>query len=100
MEPAELASILAAARSEVAAGREPDGDALEARIRAAGGGRRELQQLERVLTVHRARPRPRARRAARPPRDRLRAHAGELERPLAAAGERELTRARANASAS
>ena len=57
MEPAELASILAAARSEVAAGREPDGDALEARIRAAGGGRRELQQLERVLTVHRARAR-------------------------------------------
>src|SRR5260221_11533152 len=55
MEPAELASILAAARSEVAAGREPDGDALEARIRAAGGGRRELQQLERVLTVHPAR---------------------------------------------
>src|SRR5258707_1929930 len=70
MEPAELASILAAARSEVAAGREPDGDALEARIRAAGGGRRELQQLERVLTVHRARARlaaPSAPPAAAPP---------------------------------
>jgi len=52
-----LTSILDAARAEVAAGREPDLDGLGARIRSAGGGRRELQQLERVLTVHRARAR-------------------------------------------
>jgi hypothetical protein len=62
----ELATILGEARAEVAAGRDPDAQALEARVRAAGaragrGGakaqERALQQLERVLTVHRARTR-------------------------------------------
>jgi len=62
----ELAAILAAARADVAAGRDPDATALQARIRAAGsragrGGakaqERALQELERVLTVHRARAR-------------------------------------------
>ena len=53
----ELAAILDAARAEVAAGRDPDEKALEARIRKAGGGAKALQQLERVLTVQRARAR-------------------------------------------
>jgi hypothetical protein len=57
MRSAELSSILDAARSEIAAGRDPDVEALEARIREAGGGAKALQQLERVLTVHRARAR-------------------------------------------
>jgi hypothetical protein len=67
-----FAGIIAEARAHVAAGRDPNGDALQARIRAAaerarGGageeGAREvaqaeraaLKQLERVLSVHRAR---------------------------------------------
>jgi hypothetical protein len=54
-----LAAILHEARAHVAAGRDPQ--ELEARIRAAGGGvpetERALQQLERVLAVHRARAR-------------------------------------------
>jgi hypothetical protein len=62
----QLTSILGTARADVAAGREPDMKALEARIRSAGGGRPELQQLERVLTVHRARARLAAPPAAPP----------------------------------
>ena len=63
----ELTSILDEARAAVAAGRDPDGEALSARIRDAGRrapGRaaakaveRALQQLERVLTIRRARAR-------------------------------------------
>jgi len=53
------AAIVADARVAIAAGDEPDGDALRTRIRAAGGGadaeRKALQQLERVLAVGRAR---------------------------------------------
>ena len=53
------AQIIAEARAAVAARREPDRRALESRIRAAGGDataeQRALQQLERVLSVHRAR---------------------------------------------
>jgi hypothetical protein len=52
-------AIIAEARAAIAARREPNGKALEARIRAAGGDaaaeKRALQQLERVLSVHRAR---------------------------------------------
>ena len=53
----DLTSILDAARAEVAAGRDPDEKALEARIRNAGGGAKDLKQLQRVLTVQRARTR-------------------------------------------
>ena len=53
----DLTSILDAARAEVAAGRDPDEKALEARIRNAGGGAKDLKQLQRVLTVQRARAR-------------------------------------------
>jgi hypothetical protein len=53
----DLASILDAARADVAAGRDPDEKALEERIRKAGGGAKALEQLERVLTVQRARAR-------------------------------------------
>jgi len=53
----DLASILDAARAEVAAGRDPDEKALEARIRSAGGGAKALKELERVLTIQRARAR-------------------------------------------
>ena len=53
------AAIVADARVAIAAGDEPDGDALRTRIRAAGGGAdaegKALQQLERVLAVGRAR---------------------------------------------
>jgi hypothetical protein len=62
------AAILAEARAQVALGREPDTQALAARIRAAteregaagaaessSAERRALQQLERVVAVHRAR---------------------------------------------
>ncbi|HET7044925.1 MAG TPA: hypothetical protein VFI37_08760 [Gaiellaceae bacterium] len=54
-----LAAIVDEARAEVAAGREPDAAALERRLREAGGDepatRRALEQLGRVLAVHRAR---------------------------------------------
>jgi hypothetical protein len=57
----ELGSILDTARADIAAGREPDANALAARIRKAGGEakavQRALKQLERVLTVQRARAR-------------------------------------------
>jgi hypothetical protein len=58
--PAETyAQIIAEARAAVAGQREPNQRALEARIRAAEGDaaaeKRALQQLERVLSVHRAR---------------------------------------------
>src|SRR5438067_1913455 len=53
-----LAAILDEARADVAAGREPDEPALVERIRNVGGGKKALQQLERVLTVARARARP------------------------------------------
>ena len=64
----ELRSILDTARADIAAGREPDTEALAARIVSQAGGEakavdRALQQLERVLTVHRAR----VRLAASPP---------------------------------
>jgi hypothetical protein len=59
--PDDLDAILAEARAQVAAGGEPDAQALEARIRAAGRGgdaeRRALRQLAGVLAVHRARAR-------------------------------------------
>lgn len=59
--PDAYAAILAEARAAVAAGRDPGADALAARIRAAGGSaaarRRALEQLERVVAVHRARAR-------------------------------------------
>jgi hypothetical protein len=55
----EYASIIAEARAAIAARQEPTAQALEARIRAAGGDakaeQRALQQLERVLSVHRSR---------------------------------------------
>jgi len=74
-----LAAILDEARTDIAAGRDPDEHALAERIRRVGGGKKALQQLERVLTVQRARarlaappapppapvPRPRARAAFR-----------------------------------
>lgn len=58
--PAEtLEAIIAEARATVAAHREPNRGALEARIRAAGDDakaeERALAQLERVLSVHRSR---------------------------------------------
>ncbi len=53
------AHILAEVRATVADRLEPDRQAYEARIRAIGGGAaaeaQALQQLERVLSVHRAR---------------------------------------------
>jgi hypothetical protein len=72
-------AIIDEARAQIAAGREPDARALAARIRAVGAGageqeERALQQLERVLAVHRARtlvarePSPPAEKAASPAR--------------------------------
>jgi hypothetical protein len=59
MSDETYAQIIAEARAAVAGRREPDQRALESRIRAAGGDgaaeKRALQQLERVLSVHRAR---------------------------------------------
>jgi hypothetical protein len=52
-----LAAIIDEARSDVAAGREPDERALAERIRKAGGDAKALKQLERVLTIQRARAR-------------------------------------------
>jgi hypothetical protein len=53
------AAIIAEARTAVADRREPDQRALEMRIRAVAGDaaaeQRALQQLARVLSVHRAR---------------------------------------------
>lgn len=76
-----LAAIVDEARAEVAAGREPDAAALEARIRAAAtddaAGRQALDRLARVLAVHRARklvvagPAPAPTPAKPPPRRRL-----------------------------
>jgi hypothetical protein len=53
----EHASILDEARAQIARGVEPDAAGLEARIRAVPGGdaERALAQLERLLSVHRAR---------------------------------------------
>jgi hypothetical protein len=53
----DLQAILDEARAQIAAGREPDAAALEARIRGvvAPGGGRALEQLDRLLAVHRAR---------------------------------------------
>ncbi|MGZ4411831.1 MAG: hypothetical protein ACXVY8_06810 [Gaiellaceae bacterium] len=57
----EIGSILDTARADIAAGREPDANALAARIRKAGGEAeavgRALKQLEQVLTIQRARAR-------------------------------------------
>jgi hypothetical protein len=52
-----LAAILDEARTDIAAGRDPDERALAERIRKVGGDQKALQQLERVLTVQRARAR-------------------------------------------
>jgi hypothetical protein len=52
-----LAAILDEARTDIAAGRDPDEQALAERIRDVGGDTKALQQLERVLTVQRARAR-------------------------------------------
>jgi len=52
-----LAAILDEARTDIAAGREPDEQALAERIRKAGGDAKALKQLERVLTIQRARAR-------------------------------------------
>jgi hypothetical protein len=53
------AAIINDARAAIADGLEPDGDALAERIRAVAGNavaqKRALQQLERVLSIHRAR---------------------------------------------
>jgi hypothetical protein len=53
----DYAAIIAEARAKVAAGEDPS--VLEARIRAAGGDaaaeKRALQQLARVVSVHRSR---------------------------------------------
>lgn len=53
------AAIINDARSAIADGREPDGDGLAERIREVKGNavaeKRALQQLERVLSIHRAR---------------------------------------------
>ena len=58
----EFAAIINDARAAIARGREPDASALEARIRSVGerhdaadGAETALRQLERVLSVHRAR---------------------------------------------
>jgi hypothetical protein len=53
----ELAAILDETRSQIARGDEPDVSALEARIRAvpASDAERALEQLNRLLAVHRAR---------------------------------------------
>lgn len=49
-------TILDEARAQIARGGEPDADALEARIRAAGDDAEPaLAQLRRILAVHRAR---------------------------------------------
>ena len=77
------AAIIDEARGQVAAGRDPDPRALEARIRAAGEGerardpaqadavdqaeQRALKQLEGVITVHRARALMAREPAAAPP---------------------------------
>lgn len=65
----EYAAIIAEARAKVAAGEDPSG--LEAQIRAAAGDgaaeRGALQQLDRVLSVHRARALVRRRPAAPTP---------------------------------
>ena len=52
-----LDEIFDEARAAVAAGREPDARDLRARITAAGGSEDALQQLERVLSIQRARAR-------------------------------------------
>jgi hypothetical protein len=55
----EYAAIINDARAAIADGREPDAQALEARVRAVEGSapaeKKALQQLERVLSIHRAR---------------------------------------------
>ncbi len=56
-----LAAVVDDARAQIAAGEEPDADALRARIRETGADaeavERALGRLERVLAVHRARAR-------------------------------------------
>jgi hypothetical protein len=53
----ELAAILDETRAQIARGDEPDASALEARIRAVPDrdAERALEQLNRLLAVHRAR---------------------------------------------
>ena len=62
-----LAAILDEARADIAAGRDPDEQALAERIRKAGGDDAALKQLERVLTIQRARARLAAAPTAPPP---------------------------------
>jgi hypothetical protein len=50
-----IRTILAEARSAVAAGRPPDVAGLEARLRRAGAGPAVLEQLRAIASVHRAR---------------------------------------------
>jgi hypothetical protein len=59
-ESDEFKAIIDEARAAIADGRQPDARALEARIRAAAkrqqaDAKRPLKQLERVLSIHRAR---------------------------------------------
>ena len=54
MAQRQLDEVLAEARAEIAAGRTPNADSLRARLRGDEAG---LAQLERVLSVHRARAR-------------------------------------------
>ena len=59
MADADYAAIINDARAAIADGVEPDGDALAERIRELEGDAaaetKALQQLERVLSIHRAR---------------------------------------------
>jgi hypothetical protein len=59
-EADEYTAIINEARAAIADGRQPDARALEARIRSAAkrqgaDAKRPLKQLERVLSIHRAR---------------------------------------------
>lgn len=66
--------IIAEARSQIAAGDEPNAEALRSRLRAAGGDDAALAQLDRVLSIHRARARLARQPAAAPaPKPSLRA---------------------------
>ncbi len=57
MAQRELAAVLEEARAALAAGRDPNADELRARLRSAGADDKELQQLDRVLAIQRARAR-------------------------------------------
>lgn len=94
-----LAAILDEARAEVAAGRDPDEQALAERIRRAGGDEAALSQLGRVLTVQRARARlaaPATAPPAAPAPARPRARAAFRAQPTIT-GNMEVRRARSDA---